>query len=97
MRCILNLFILSVLILSGCYKTPEIKEYITSYDYEYYRGYNAAIAQFGINNEDLYVSLDNKIVVGYSSDSEIKGYSEGYHKALEIIERRNNKFCPDIH
>lgn len=90
--------IVYVVILCGCYKAPDIKESISSYDYEYLKGYNAAVAQFGINNEDMYVDLSNKKVISYtSSENDVKGYVDGYHRALDIISNRNNPSCPHIH
>lgn len=52
-------FILCFLLFSGCSSSLVKYEEISSYDYEYYTGYNAAINQFGENNFPL-VNLDNK-------------------------------------
>ena len=90
---------------SGCYSnnattvTSEVTNYedISSYDYNYITGHNAAVSQFGQQYADLFVSLDNKRVVNYVSESSDSGYVDGYHKALEIIYSRTDTKCPHFH
>lgn len=89
----------------GCGDNPSVSivsntilEDISSYEYDYYSGQNAAVAQFGNDNDlDLIVDLSNKRVVSYVSDNDHSGYADGYHKALDIIDSRNNPKCPDLH
>lgn len=90
--------------LCGCSKNqPEpivtdSLENISSYEYDYYSGQNAAVAQFGKDSDlDLIVDLSNKRVVAYASDNDNHGYADGYHKALDVIYARNNSNCPDLH
>lgn len=74
-------------------------EDISSYNYERLLGHNAAISQFGAGNEDLFVNLDNKRVVSYvANEGNIdNAYADGYHNALDLIQRRIGPSCPDIH
>lgn len=76
---------------------PVIVEDISGYDYNYYSGHNAAVSQFGQQYPDLFVNLDNKRVINYVSESSDTGYTDGYHKAIEIIDSRNNNQCPHFH
>lgn len=77
--------------------TKIIEVDMTSYEYEYYSGHNAAVAQFGSQYPDLLVDLTNKKIASYVSDSDRQGYADGYHKALDIISNRQNPQCPDLH
>lgn len=73
-------------------------ENISSYEYDYYSGQNAAVSQFGKDSDlDLIVDLSNKRVVAYASETDRQGYADGYHKALDVIFARNNSNCPDLH
>ena len=72
-------------------------EIISFYDYKYYSGHNAAVEQFGQQYPDLFINMDNKKIVNYSSESSNNGYAEGYHKAIEIIDSRRNFQCPHFH
>lgn len=92
------IFIVVLTALAVNISQPKL-ENIDQYDYERLRGHNAAIAQFGAGNEDLFVNLDNKRVIMYTGDkSDIdSAYSDGYHKALETLDRRNRSYCPDVH
>lgn len=103
-----NLWKFSPLILAiGCsYSQPQIEVVevtnvveanMSAYDYEYYSGHNAAVAQFGSQYPDLIVDLSDKKIVSYVSDSDRQGYADGYHKALDIISSRTNPQCPDLH
>lgn len=76
---------------------PKVVEEISEYDYDYYSGYNAAVSQFGSQYPEMLVDLRYKVIVQYASDSDSKGYADGYHKALDIISNRNNPSCPDLH
>ena len=93
-----------IAIICGC--SPNVPptnnivlEDISSYQHQRLLGHNAAIAQFGAGNEDLFVNLDNKRVVEYViNEGDVdNGYADGYHRALEMIDRRNNKECPVPH
>lgn len=93
-----------IAIICGC--SPNIPptnnivlEDISSYHYQRLLGHNAAIAQFGVGNEDLFVNLDNKRVIQYATnEGDVdSGYADGYHRALEMIDRRNNNECPVPH
>lgn len=76
---------------------PEVED-ISSYEYDYYSGQNAAVSQFGGDNDnDLIVNLQNKRVISYASDNNHQGYADGYHKTLDILDARNNPKCPDLH
>ena len=95
---------LLLLALSGCSysenRPPDnalVIETISSYDYEYFCGNNAAVNQFGTNHSDLIVDLSNKQVKTYVADNYNNAYADGYHKALDIIVSRDNKQCPDFH
>ena len=70
---------------------------MSSYEYEYYSGHNAAVAQFGSQYPDLIVDLSNKKIASYVSDTDRQGYADGYHKALDIINSRMDPKCPDLH
>lgn len=90
---------LVLMVLSGCSYSenrPPV-EIISSSDYEYLCGINAAVNQFGTDHSDLIVDMSNKKVLSYVSDSYDNAYADGYHKTLEIIILRNNKICPDFH
>lgn len=76
---------------------PDSIETISSYDYEYYSGFNAAVSQFGKGNDDLFVDISNKRVLEYTSETDRQGYADGYHKALDILDSRINPKCPDLH
>lgn len=96
-------FILATMI-GGCsHKEKEVVventlEDISSYEYDYYSGQNAAVSQFGKDSDsDLIVDLSNKRVVSYTSDENHQGYADGYHKALDILDRKNDPKCPDLH
>ena len=85
-------------ILAINHSQPKLED-MDQYDYERLRGHNAAIAQFGVGNEDLFVSLDNKRIIMYTGDKRDidSAYADGYHKALETLDRRNRSYCPDVH
>lgn len=91
------------LALSGCSysnnRPPNnaLVEIISSSDYEFFCGNNAAVNQFGTNHSDLIVDISNKKVLAYVSDSYNNAYADGYHKALDIIVSRDNKQCPNMH
>jgi CDGSH-type Zn-finger protein len=92
------------LALSGCSysenKPPNnalVIETISSYDYEYFCGINAAVNQFGSKHSDLVIDLSTKRVLTYVADSYNNGYADGYHKALDVIVSRDSKQCPDFH
>jgi hypothetical protein len=71
-------------------------EIISKYDYDYYTGYNAALAQFGSGNLQAF-DLSNKKIASYVSDKSDQGYADGYHKALDIINLKDNPQCPHVH
>lgn len=102
-RLCLGVFVLSIMV-GGCsHKEPEVVvqntlEDISSYEYDYYSGQNAAVSQFGKDSDsDLIVDLSNKRVISYTSDNNRQGYADGYHKALDILDRKNDPKCPDLH
>lgn len=95
-RIIVSLLILCYLLFNINNKV-EIKEdkiEFSSYEIGYNAGFNAAISQFS-GEENLRVFLDpNKKVASYTSkinsnnEEEIRGYEDGYHKAISTI------YCP---
>jgi hypothetical protein len=88
--CLIFAFAYFVLLLRDKDKNKNINE--NNYKSGYYRGYDAAIAQF-YNEKDLRVKIDlNEKVFSYTNQIEnkthLQGYEDGYHKALSSI------FCP---
>lgn len=67
----------------------KLEDNLTQYEIGYNTGYNAAITQFidepGVkvssNINQKYFSYTNQII----GDEAIKGYEDGYHKAVESI------------
>lgn len=91
-------FLLCCFLINKNYKKPqnkaaneEIKK-MSSYEIGYSKGYNSAKRQFSENQEN--VINDEKVFSFTSSyestynEEEIKGYVDGYHKALDAI------YCP---
>lgn len=89
--------------LCGCSKDqPEIFtnkiQTVSTYEYDYYCGHNAAVNQFGSEcDNDLVIDLNNLRVVEYASFHDHHGYADGYHQALDIIDARKGSKCPDLH
>lgn len=65
------------------------KQVLSQYEAGYDMGYTAAVVQFMEENENKIFSNTNQKFVTHTSeiDSEesIKGYEDGYHKAIESI------------
>lgn len=98
-----KILIMLITVICGCAKQTDSiiieKEIISAYTYERFLGHNAAIAQFGIGNEHLFVNLDDKTVVLYATNEGdiTSAYADGYHNALDMIQKQNNNTCPDLH
>jgi len=100
----LSKFIMCGIFIGCSYSDPYIPEHtstvledITLYDYKYYSGHNAAVEKFGEQYSDLLVDLKDKRVISYTSDSSNDAYADGYHKAIQIIDSRNNTKCSHFH
>ncbi len=93
-------FLFFCLLLYFCYnvglyqeKKESLVYKVNEYEMGYETGYNSAISQF-IDDPELKVKADiNKKYFSYTSseiksEESIKGYEDGYHKAVELM------YCP---
>lgn len=79
-----------LLFLVGCAEKKVPLEDISYQEYEFYRGYNAALVQFG-NEDTKLVDLSNKRVLKYASEETNETYADGYHRALRDM---RGPVCP---
>lgn len=65
------------------------KQVLSQYEAGYNMGYNAAMVQFMEKNESKITSNINQKFATYTSEinseESIKGYEDGYHKAVESV------------